>query len=75
MSEYVFMKGNEVVAEAACRAGADIFCGYPITPSSEFLEYMSRRLPELGKRFIQAESEVAAAAMIQACLLYTSRCV
>jgi 2-oxoglutarate ferredoxin oxidoreductase subunit alpha len=56
----VFMKGNEVVGEAAVRTGCNIFCGYPITPSSETLEYVSHRFPELGRQFIQAESEVSA---------------
>lgn len=64
MSELMFKKGNEVTAEALVRAGADLFCGYPITPSSEFLEYMSWRMPEVGRRFIQSESEIAAASML-----------
>lgn len=58
------MKGNEALAEAAIRAGCQVFCGYPITPSSEILEYMSWRLPEVGGHFIQAESEVSAISMI-----------
>ena len=66
MAESVLMKGNEAMGEAAVRAGADFFAGYPITPSSEMLEYLSWRLPELGRSFLQAESEVSAAAMIQA---------
>ncbi len=57
-------KGNEAFAEAAIRAGCEGFFGYPITPSTEFLEYMSRRLPELGRAFVQAESEVAAINMV-----------
>jgi len=58
------MKGNEALAEGAVRAGCKIFCGYPITPSSEILEYMSWRLPEEGREFVQAESEVAAISMV-----------
>ncbi len=58
------MKGNEAFAEAAIRAGCEGFFGYPITPSTEFLEYMSRRMPELGRAFVQAESEVAAINMV-----------
>jgi len=49
------LKGNEAFAEAAIRAGVEGFFGYPITPSTEFLEYMSRRMPELGRAFVQAE--------------------
>jgi TPP-dependent indolepyruvate ferredoxin oxidoreductase alpha subunit len=38
--ELRLMKGNEAVAEAAIRAGADGYFGYPITPQSEILEYL-----------------------------------
>jgi len=58
------LKGNEAFAEAAVRAGVEGFFGYPIAPSTEFLEYMSRRMPELGRAFVQAESEVAAINMV-----------
>jgi 2-oxoglutarate ferredoxin oxidoreductase subunit alpha len=58
------LKGNHALAEAAVRAGCEGFFGYPITPSTEFLEYMSSRMPELGRAFVQAESEVAAINMV-----------
>lgn len=58
------LKGNEAFAEAAVRAGCEGFYGYPITPSTEFLEYMAKRMPELGRAFVQAESEVAAVNMV-----------
>ena len=58
------LKGNHAFAEAAIRAGVEAFYGYPITPSTEFLEYMSSRLPSLGRAFVQAESEVAAINMV-----------
>jgi len=58
------LKGNHAFAEAAIRAGVEAFYGYPITPSTEFLEYMSARLPELGRAFVQAESEVSAINMV-----------
>ncbi len=58
------LKGNEAFAEAAVRAGVEGFFGYPITPSTEFLEYMSKRMPELHRSFVQAESEVAAINMV-----------
>ena len=57
-------KGNEAVAEAAVRAGCEAYFGYPITPQTELLEYMARRMPELGRVFIQAESELAAINMV-----------
>jgi len=58
------LKGNHAFAEAAIRAGVEAFFGYPITPSTEFLEHMARRMPELGRAFVQAESEVAAINMV-----------
>ncbi|MBN1666280.1 MAG: 3-methyl-2-oxobutanoate dehydrogenase subunit beta, partial [Anaerolineales bacterium] len=58
------LKGNEALAEAAIRAGCEGFFGYPITPSTEFLEHMAKRMPGLGRAFVQAESEVAAINMV-----------
>ncbi len=57
-------KGNEAIAEAAIRGGAQAFFGYPITPQTELLEYMSWRMPELGRVFLQAESEIGAIHMV-----------
>ena len=58
------MKGNEAVAEAAIRAGVTAYFGYPITPQTELLEYMAKRMPELGRAFVQAESELGAINMV-----------
>lgn len=58
------MKGTEVIAESAIQAGCKYFFGYPITPQNEIPEYMSKRLPEAGGVYLQAESEVAASNMI-----------
>jgi 2-oxoglutarate/2-oxoacid ferredoxin oxidoreductase subunit alpha len=54
------LKGNEAIAEAAIRAGLQAYFGYPITPQTELLEWMSKRMPELGRAFVQAESELGA---------------
>lgn len=56
----LMMQGNIAVAEGAIDAGCRFFAGYPITPSSEIAEQLSKRLPELGGRFIQMEDEIAA---------------
>ena len=56
----ILMKGNEAIAEAAIQAGCDAYFGYPITPQAELLEWMARRMPELGRVFVQAESELGA---------------
>jgi 2-oxoglutarate ferredoxin oxidoreductase subunit alpha len=58
------LEGNYAMAEAAIRAGLDAYFGYPITPQTEILEWMSKRMPELGRAFVQAESEVAAINMV-----------
>ena len=58
------LKGNNAMAEAAIRAGVEAYFGYPITPQTELLEHFSQRMPELGRIFLQAESEVAAINMV-----------
>lgn len=60
----VLMKGNEAFAEACVRAGCRFFSGYPITPQTEILEYLSWRMEEVGGEFIQTESEVAGINMV-----------
>jgi len=63
--ELKLMKGNEAMAEAAIRAGADAYFGYPITPQSEVLEYLTNfAYLKTGMVILQAESEVAAINMI-----------
>lgn len=60
------MKGNEAIAEAAIRDGADGYFGYPITPQSEILEYFMEANPyeKTGMIVLQAESEIAAINMV-----------
>jgi len=58
------MCGNEALAEAAIIAGVDAYFGYPITPQNEIPAYMSRRMPEEGRVFVQSESELAAINMV-----------
>lgn len=53
-----FLEGNVAMAEAAIAAGCRLFAGFPITPQSPMPEYLSKRLPEVGGEFIQAESEI-----------------
>lgn len=66
MKELKLMKGNEAIAEAAIRAGADGYFGYPITPQSEVMEYLMAERPEqrTGMVVLQAESEVASINMV-----------
>ena len=58
------MKGNEAFAEACIRAGCRFFSGYPITPQTEILEYMSWRMEQVNGAFIQTESEIAGIYML-----------
>ena len=60
----LFMQGNEACAEGALYAGCRFYAGYPITPSTEVAEYLSRALPKVGGRFIQMEDEIASISAI-----------
>ncbi len=64
MAKRILMKGNEVIAEAAIRAGCRQYFGYPITPQTEIMHYMAKRMVEVGGSFVQAESEVSAINMV-----------
>jgi 2-oxoglutarate ferredoxin oxidoreductase subunit alpha len=57
-------EGNQAIAEAAVRIGLEAYFGYPITPQNEILEWLSRRMPELGRAFVQAEAELGAINMV-----------
>ena len=58
------VKGNVALCEGAIAAGLDAYFGYPITPQNEVPAYMSRKMVEMKKVFVQAESELAAANMV-----------
>ena len=64
--EVTLMKGNEAIAHAAIRCGADGYFGYPITPQSEVIETLAELKPweTTGMVVLQAESEVASINMI-----------
>jgi 2-oxoglutarate ferredoxin oxidoreductase subunit alpha len=59
MSARKVLQGNVIIAKAALAAGCDFFAGYPITPSSEIAQYMSKEMPKLERTFIQMEDEIA----------------
>jgi 2-oxoglutarate ferredoxin oxidoreductase subunit alpha len=59
-----FMSGNHASAEGAIAAGCRFYGGYPITPSSEIAEYMSRRLPQVGGHYLQMEDEIGSIAAV-----------
>ncbi len=64
MGTLKLLQGNEACAEGALYAGCTFFAGYPITPSTEVAEYLSRRLPLIGGAFLQMEDEIAAMAAV-----------
>ncbi|MDR0834032.1 MAG: 3-methyl-2-oxobutanoate dehydrogenase subunit VorB [Candidatus Symbiothrix sp.] len=66
MAEIKLLKGNEAIAHAAIRYGADGYFGYPITPQSEIMETLMDEQPweTTGMVVLQAESEVAAINMV-----------
>ncbi|MDP2922382.1 MAG: 3-methyl-2-oxobutanoate dehydrogenase subunit VorB [Candidatus Omnitrophota bacterium] len=64
IAQKILMSGNEAMAEAAIKAGCYFYAGYPITPQNELPEYMSKRMREEHRVFIQAESELAAINMV-----------
>ena len=75
MGKKILLKGNEVMCEAAVQAGCRFFAGYPITPQNEVPEYMSKRMPQVGGVFVQAESEVAAINMVFGASASGARCM
>ena len=58
------LTGNEAAAESAIMAGCRYYYGYPITPQNEIINYLAKRMPQVGGSFIQAESELAAINMV-----------
>lgn len=73
--DYVLMKGNEAMAEAALRAGCRFYAGYPITPQSEILEYMAANMEKYGGTFIQGENEIASMSMLWGAAAAGARCL
>ncbi|MGC8660946.1 MAG: 2-oxoacid:acceptor oxidoreductase subunit alpha [Nitrososphaeria archaeon] len=63
-SRLIFVNGNGAIVEGAIQAGCRFYAGYPITPSSEIAEEMSKRLPQVGGIYVQGEDELASINMI-----------
>jgi len=59
----MFMIGNDAIALGALAAGTRLMAAYPITPASEIMEYLIKKLPNFGGTVIQTEDEIAAATM------------
>ena len=59
----LFMIGNDAIAFGALAGGCRFMAAYPITPASEIMEYLIKKLPKLGGAVIQTEDEIAAVTM------------
>ncbi|OKL37070.1 2-oxoacid:acceptor oxidoreductase subunit alpha [Domibacillus mangrovi] len=59
----MFMIGNDAIALGALAAGVRLMPAYPITPASEIMEYLIKKLPKVGGTVIQTEDEIAAVTM------------
>src|SRR5205807_8205943 len=57
------LEGSEAIADAMIAAGCRFFSGYPMTPFTEVLEEMARKLPAVGGVCMNAESELEAVGM------------
>ncbi|MBN2288814.1 MAG: 2-oxoacid:acceptor oxidoreductase subunit alpha [Candidatus Glassbacteria bacterium] len=64
VEERVVMTGNDAVAYGAMLAGCRFFAGYPITPSSDIMEWLSIQMPKFGGTMVQTEDEMAALGMV-----------
>ncbi len=64
MNTTQILQGNIALCEAALRAGCSFYAGYPITPQTSITEYLSYKMEEHGRDFVQAESEIAAINMV-----------
>ncbi|MBM6618365.1 2-oxoacid:acceptor oxidoreductase subunit alpha [Bacillus sp. RD4P76] len=59
----LFLIGNDAIAMGALAGGARFMPAYPITPASEIMEYLIKKLPKFGGTVIQTEDEIAACTM------------
>jgi 2-oxoglutarate ferredoxin oxidoreductase subunit alpha len=62
--DVMFIRGSEALALGSIDASLKFYAGYPITPQNDIPELLSRELPKVGGKFLQAESEVAAINML-----------
>ena len=58
-ADRILLSGNQAIAVGAIAAGVQYFAGYPITPASDILEWLSAKLPQVGGITIQCEDEIA----------------
>jgi len=59
-NDYVLLNGDEAIGMGAIAAGCRFYAGYPITPATDVMEYMTGRVDQFGGKVVQAEDELAA---------------
>jgi 2-oxoglutarate ferredoxin oxidoreductase subunit alpha len=59
-SDYVLLNGDEAIGMGAIAAGCRFYSGYPITPATDVMEYLTGRIDQYGGKVIQAEDELSA---------------
>jgi len=59
-NDYVLLNGDEAIGMGAIAAGCRFYAGYPITPATDVMEYLTGRIDQYGGKVVQAEDELAA---------------
>jgi 2-oxoglutarate ferredoxin oxidoreductase subunit alpha len=59
-ADYVLLNGDEAIGMGAIAAGCRFYAGYPITPATDVMEYLTGRIDQYGGKVVQAEDELAA---------------
>ena len=59
-NDYVLLNGDEAIGMGALAAGCRFYAGYPITPATDVMEYLTGRIDEFGEHVVQAEDELSA---------------
>ncbi|PSQ07099.1 2-oxoacid:acceptor oxidoreductase subunit alpha [Halobacteriales archaeon QS_5_70_15] len=61
--DYVLLNGDEAIGMGAIAAGCRFYAGYPITPATDVMEYLTGRIDRYGGKVVQAEDELSAVNM------------
>ncbi|SEF54976.1 2-oxoglutarate ferredoxin oxidoreductase subunit alpha [Halobellus limi] len=59
-ADYVLLNGDEAIGMGAIAAGCKFYAGYPITPATDVMEYLTGRIERFGGHVVQAEDELSA---------------
>ncbi|WP_254863215.1 2-oxoacid:acceptor oxidoreductase subunit alpha [Halovivax gelatinilyticus] len=59
-ADYVLLNGDEAIGMGAIAAGCKFYAGYPITPATAVMEYLTGRIEQFGGHVVQAEDELSA---------------